>query len=86
MTDSTDRPNYFMYFRGSEPAHFRWFSAMASVLGFSPWGGSEIGDVDRAGRRLIAHIGDDERWFREWTAMGDRCIRLLSGKKWAAST
>ncbi|MCH7593827.1 MAG: hypothetical protein IIB27_04890 [Chloroflexi bacterium] len=57
MTDSTDRPNYFMYFNGSEPAHFRWSSAMASVLGFSPWGGSEIGDVDRVGRRLIAHIG-----------------------------
>ena len=36
MTHSTDRPNYFMYFNGSGPAHFRWSSAMASVLGFSP--------------------------------------------------
>ena len=68
---STDRPNYFMYFQGSSPAHYRWSSGMASVLGFSPWGGSEIGDADRVGRRLLDHVGDDERWFQEWTAMGD---------------
>ena len=68
---STGRPNYFMYFQGSSPAHYRWSSGMASVLGFSPWGGSEIGDADRVGRRLLDHVGDDERWFQEWTAMGD---------------
>ena len=29
-------------------------------------GGAEIGEVNRIGLRLKAHVGDDDAWFREW--------------------
>jgi alpha-beta hydrolase superfamily lysophospholipase len=32
----------------------------------APWGGAEVGEVNRIGLRLKDHVGDDEVWFREW--------------------
>ena len=31
-----------------------------------PWGGAEIGEVNRVGLRLRTVVGDDHAWFREW--------------------
>ena len=36
------------------------------------YGGSELGEVDRAGRILKKHVGDDNAWFETWRAEGDR--------------
>lgn len=32
----------------------------------APWGGAEIGEINRIGLRLKDHVGDDDAWFREW--------------------
>jgi dipeptidyl aminopeptidase/acylaminoacyl peptidase len=32
----------------------------------APWGGAEIGEVNRVGLRLKNSVGDDDAWFREW--------------------
>jgi len=52
----------FMYF----PEDYRWSHGVLIGLNAAPWGGAEIGEVNRIGLRLRAHIGDDKAWFREW--------------------
>ena len=46
------------------------------MISCARWGASEIGEVDRVGRRLAQEPGDDEAWFREWVRMGDRVRKL----------
>ena len=48
--------NWFTYF----PEDYRWSAAMVDVIGCSGMGGSDIGEVDRLGRRLRGKVGDDE--------------------------
>lgn len=67
MVETTESPNYFMYF----PGHYRWSAEMLAILGTAPYGGAEIAEVDRAGRKLRNHVGDDEAWFRVWCEGGD---------------
>lgn len=64
---ATEQPNYFMYF----PTHYRWSAEMLAMLSTAPYGGADIGEVDRIGRQLRNCVGDDERWFHAWTAGGD---------------
>ncbi len=64
--------NWFTYF----PEDYRWSSAMVGTLSTAPFGGADIGEVDRVGRRLRDHVGDDEAWFSEWRTMGD-VVRTL---------
>ena len=52
----------FMYF----PTDYRWSHGVLIGLNAAPWGGAEIGEVNRIGLRLKDHIGDDKAWFREW--------------------
>ncbi len=52
----------FMYF----PDNYRWSHGLLIGLNAAPWGGAEIGEVNRIGLRLKDHVGDDEAWFREW--------------------
>jgi dienelactone hydrolase len=52
----------FMYF----PENYRWSHGLLIGLNAAPWGGAEIGEVNRIGLRLKAHVGDDDAWFREW--------------------
>src|ERR1700730_17963748 len=40
-------------------------------LSAAPWTGVEIDEVNRVGRALENHVGDDAAWFEEWTRMGD---------------
>jgi dipeptidyl aminopeptidase/acylaminoacyl peptidase len=53
----------FTYF----PENYRWSHGLLIGLNMAPWGGAEIGEINRIGLRLKDHVGDDEAWFREWT-------------------
>jgi pimeloyl-ACP methyl ester carboxylesterase len=57
----------FMYF----PEDYRWSHGMLIGLNAAPWGGAEIGEVNRVGLRLRCSIGDDRAWFREWAREAD---------------
>ena len=61
----------FSYF----PENYLWSVGVLFVLGTSPWGSSDIGEVDRVGRRLKARLGDDKAWFEEWRRMGEEIER-----------
>ena len=37
----------------------------------SPWGSSDIGAIDRVGKRLKGRVGNDQAWFEEWARMGE---------------
>jgi len=52
----------FTYF----PENYRWSHGLLIGLNMAPWGGAEIGEVNRIGLRLKDRIGDDDAWFREW--------------------
>jgi hypothetical protein len=64
--------SWFRYF----PEDYRWSAAVCNILGTANCGGSDIGEVDRAGRRLQRRLGDDEAWFEEWRRLGDEVRRL----------
>jgi hypothetical protein len=67
--------NWFTYF----PEDYRWSAAMVDVIGCAPMGGSDIGEVDRVGRRLRGKVGNDEAWFAEWACLGDE-VRAVAEK------
>ena len=52
----------FTYF----PENYRWSHGLLIGLNMAPWGGAEIGEVNRVGLRLKSRVGDDDAWFREW--------------------
>jgi dienelactone hydrolase len=52
----------FVYF----PENYRWSHGLLIGLNMAPWGGAEIGEIQRIGLRLKDHVGNDEVWFREW--------------------
>jgi pimeloyl-ACP methyl ester carboxylesterase len=53
----------FTYF----PENYRWSHGLLIGLNMAPWGGAEIGEINRIGLRLKDKVGDDNAWFREWT-------------------
>ena len=65
-------PNYFMYF----PGNYRWSAEMLAILSTAPYGGADLSEVDRIGRKLRDHVGDDNAWFEAWREGGD----LLRGR------
>jgi pimeloyl-ACP methyl ester carboxylesterase len=52
----------FTYF----PENYRWSHGLLIGLNAAPWGGGEIGEINRIGLRLKSQLGDDGAWFREW--------------------
>ena len=64
--------NWFTYF----PDDYRWSAGLIIALGTSPWGSSDLGEVDRVGKHLKGRIGDDQAWFDEWTRMGGELENL----------
>ncbi len=52
----------FTYF----PENYRWSHGLLIGLNMAPWGGAEIGEINRIGLRLKGQVGDDNSWFREW--------------------
>ena len=69
----------FMYF----PDNYRWSHGLLLALGGAPWGGAEIGEVNRVGLRLRERPGDDRAWFEEWTAMAEAVAQV--GRQRAAA-
>jgi dienelactone hydrolase len=66
------KENWFTYF----PDNYRWSAGLIIALGTAPWGSSDLGEVDRVGKRLKGKVGDDEAWFTEWTRMGEELETL----------
>ena len=62
-------PAYFMYF----PGNYRWSAAFINMMGSAPYGGSDIGELDKIGR-LLKGKGpeDDDAWF-------DACAKVADG-------
>src|ERR1700761_4929241 len=58
----------FLYF----PDDYRWSMGLLICISGAPWMGAEIDEVNRVGRALLGHEGDDEAWFAEWKRMGDK--------------
>src|SRR2546425_612851 len=70
----------FTYF----PDNYRWSHGLLLALGAAPWGGGEIGEINRVGLRLAAmRSGDDRAWFDEWARMAERVETV--GRERAAS-
>jgi len=70
-----------MYF----PESYRWSAEMMAMLSAAPYGGPEIAEIDRAGRKLRGHVGDDDMWFRVMTEEGevlDRRAREADDAGW----
>ena len=57
----------FVYF----PENYRWSHGLLIGLNTAPWGGAEIGEINRIGVRLQGSVGDDDAWFREWAREAD---------------
>jgi cephalosporin-C deacetylase-like acetyl esterase len=58
---------HFTYY----PGNYRWSAEMMAVLGTAPYGGADISEVDRMGRKLRDRVGDDEAWFDVWCEGAD---------------
>ncbi|HEX2824959.1 MAG TPA: alpha/beta fold hydrolase [Burkholderiales bacterium] len=75
----------FTYF----PENYRWSHGLLIGLNAAPWGGAEIGEVNRIGLRLKPHLGDDKAWFREWSREAQKVEgegrRLLAEGKHASA-
>jgi len=76
----------FTYF----PENYRWSHGLLIALNGAPWGGAEIGEVNRVGLRLRERLGDDRAWFEEWTRMAESVERIgrelaIDGKGASAS-
>ena len=71
MSHPPKAQNYFTYF----PENYRWSAEMLAILSTGPYGGADIAEADRAGRRLRAHVGDDDKWFEVWRECGDILYR-----------
>ena len=56
-----------MYF----PGNYRWSAEMLAILSTAPYGGADLSEVDRIGRKLRDHVGDDNAWFEAWREGGD---------------
>ena len=66
------KATWFTYF----PDDYRWSAAISILFSLANWGGATMGEIDQVGCRLARRVGDDNLWFREWAAMGDR-LRAL---------
>jgi len=59
--------DHFVYF----PGNYRWSAGMLGALSSAPYGGSDIAEIDRVGRKLRDRQGDDEAWFQAWREEGN---------------
>ncbi len=73
-------PNHFTYY----PGNYRWSAEMLVILSTAPFGGAEISEVDRIGRKLRDQVGDDEAWFQAWREGAD-LLRARAGTAEAKS-
>ncbi|MCC7487605.1 MAG: alpha/beta fold hydrolase [Burkholderiales bacterium] len=64
--------HWFEYF----PGHHMWSQGMMFGIEMQTWGAAALGEIDQIGQKLRAHVGDNERWWQEWTAMAARIERF----------
>ncbi|MED5579215.1 MAG: alpha/beta fold hydrolase [Nitrospinota bacterium] len=68
---------WFAYF----PTDYRWsFNTVAAIAGCSS-GASDMGEIEQICRNLVASVGDDKKWFREWVRMADRLNKNAQSEK-----
>lgn len=67
MNAPAEAAKHFTYY----PGNYRWSAEMMAVLGTAPYGGADISEVDRMGRRLRERVGDDDAWFDVWCEGAD---------------
>lgn len=60
--------HWFEYF----PGHHMWSQGMMFGIEMQTWGAAALGEIDQVGQKLKAHVGDNEKWWEEWTAMAKR--------------
>lgn len=60
--------HWFEYF----PGHHMWSQGMMFGIEMQTWGAAALGEIDQIGQRLKDHVGDNEKWWLEWTAMAKR--------------
>jgi dipeptidyl aminopeptidase/acylaminoacyl peptidase len=60
--------HWFEYF----PGNHMWSQGMMFGIEMQTWGAAAIGEIDQIGQRLKDHVGDNEKWWAEWTAMAKR--------------
>ena len=53
MPEAPANANWFTYF----PQDYRWSAAICGMISGARWGASEIGEVDKVGRRLKQKLG-----------------------------
>lgn len=60
--------HWFEYF----PGNHMWSQGMMFGIEMQTWGAAALGEIDQVGQKLKAHVGDNERWWQEWTDMARR--------------
>ncbi|HKU71660.1 MAG TPA: alpha/beta fold hydrolase [Burkholderiales bacterium] len=60
--------HWFEYF----PGHHMWSQGMMFGIEMQTWGAAALGEIDQIGQKLKAHVGDNDKWWEEWTAMAKR--------------
>ncbi len=60
--------HWFEYF----PGNHMWSQGMMFGIEMQTWGAAALGEIDQIGQKLKAHVGDNEKWWQEWTAMAQR--------------
>ena len=60
--------HWFEYF----PGNHMWSQGMMFGIEMAAQGAAALGEIDQIGQRLKAHVGDNEKWWEEWTAMAAR--------------
>ncbi len=60
--------HWFEYF----PGHHMWSQGMMFGIEMAAQGAAALGEIDQIGQQLKPHVGDNERWWQEWTTMAKR--------------
>jgi len=60
--------HWFEYF----PGNHMWSQGLMFGIEMQTWGAAALGEIDQVGQRLEAHVGDNGKWWEEWTAMARR--------------
>lgn len=60
--------HWFEYF----PGNHMWSQGMMFGIEMQTWGAAALGEIDQIGQKLRSHVGDNEKWWEEWTAMAQR--------------
>lgn len=60
--------HWFEYF----PGNHMWSQGMMFGIEMQTWGAAALGEIDQIGQKLKTCVGDNEKWWQEWTAMAKR--------------